>query len=265
MKLSVPSFYREAYLAVTDFDSYRRVFEQSLGKSLLYLLYLSAHWALVLSLAFSWLQLPDVYRLIHWARDNFPPLEIHQGELRVQAEQPLVKKYLGDSIYTFVFDTTGGHEPLYRFNEPAVVFTGKNLYLLREGETHTWPWTQLQQIFYPSDPFILGRKQWEDFERWLKWIYFPLIYSMLLTMALVAKAIQAVFLTFFAMSAGARHGVRLPFRHYYTIALYSLTPAVVIELIVAASGQDIPYLGIISLAMAAIYAYLATHRCVVVE
>ena len=63
----------------------------------------------------------------------------------------------------------------------------------------------------------------------------------------------------------ARSGIRLPFQQYFTISLYSLTPAIVIDLAVSMTGLEVSLFPFLYLATAAIYTYMATQKCVVVE
>lgn len=251
-------FYREAYAAITDFRSYRKIFQQSPLRSSVYLFWLALHSALVFTLAFGWHDLPSAYRFLDWAQDNFPPLQIADGKLSVPGEQPIVMEYLGDEIYTFVFDTREEPVPLAKLNEPAVVFTRESLYFLVEGQQHSWPWEQ-------SAPVLLGRNELLELEQVLRWGFYPLAGLFFFVVAFLGKAFQALLLTFLAFSASARHLVRLPFHNYLTITLYALTPAVVLDLAVTASGQEIPLFSIIYWVTAGLYAYLSTQKCVALE
>jgi len=250
--------YREAYSAVTDFSFFRTVFQQPLQRTAVFLLFLVVHTALVFTLAFNWYYLPDVREFLHWCQENFPYMEVQDGELSIRGQEPIVREYLGSEVYTFVFDATGEHEPLHKLSEPAVVFSKTELYLLMDGQTHTWPWSQLS-------PAVLGREELLAFEDLLDVAYFPAAFTAFFLIALLGKGFQVVLLTFFSMSASARYGVRLPYSHYLAIAAYSLTPAVAIDLMVAGLGQEVPYFSIIYLVTAGLYTYLATQRCVAIE
>lgn len=252
-------FYQEAYGAIVDFGSYQRIFEQSLRRSLIYLLFLCAHIALVQTTTWAWYQMPAVLRLIDWAQHNFPPLEIRDGLLRVEANEPIVKEYLGDRVYTFVFDTTGQSEPIHKLNPPAVVLSRENLHLMDGGKTQTWPWSVWHEL---GGDFVVGPEQWLAAKDWFNTAFYPVGYTAFLLLALFAKSIQALLLSFFSASSAARQGVRLGFRSYFTVALYGLTPAVALSLALAASGIAVPLFDFIYLATAAIYSYLAMQRCV---
>ena len=244
-------FYRQAYSAVTDFSFYRTIFEQPLRRTLLYLLYLAVHVAAVLTLSLAW-HGPELFEISNWAEENFPPLQIRDGQLFVESEQPLVKKYPGKQLITFVFDTTGTYEDPQQLEEPSMLFTREKLYLSIPGQTLTFLWSEW--------PF----PEVEDVTRFVKWAYFPSAYSLIFFSTLLVGGPWALILTSIGFLATARSDIRLPFQQYFTIALYSLTPAIVIDVAVRITGLEVPLFPFL-LITAAIYTYLATYQCVVVE
>ena len=249
--LSLLLFYRQAYSAVTDFSFYRTIFEQPLRQTLLYLLYLAVHVAAILTLSLAW-HGPELFEISNWAEENFPPLQIRDGQLFVESEQPLVKKYPGRQLITFVFDTTGTYEDPQQLEEPSMLFTREKLYLSIPGQTLTFLWSEW--------PF----PEVEDVTRFVKRAYFPSAYSLIFFSTLLVGGTWALILTSIGFLATARSAIRLPFQQYFTIALYSLTPAIVIDLAVRMTGLEVPLFPFL-LITAAIYTYLATYQCVVVE
>jgi hypothetical protein len=244
-------FYRQVYSAVTDFSFYRTIFEQPLRRTLLYLLYLAVHVAAVLTLSLAW-HGPELFEISNWAEENFPPLQIRDGQLFVESEQPLVKKYPGKQLITFVFDTTGTYEDPQQLEEPSLLFTREKLYLSIPGQTLTFLWSEW--------PF----PEVEDVTRFVKMAYFPSAYSLIFFSTLLVGGPWALILTSIGFLATARSDIRLPFQQYFTIALYSLTPAIVIDVAVRITGLEVPLFPFL-LITAAIYTYLATYQCVVVE
>ncbi len=244
-------FYRQAYSAVTDFSFYRTIFEQPLRQTLLYLLYLAVHVAAILTLSLAW-HGPELFEISNWAEENFPPLQIRDGQLFVESEQPLVKKYPGRQLITFVFDTTGTYEDPQQLEEPSMLFTREKLYLSIPGQTLTFLWSEW--------PF----PEVEDVTRFVKRAYLPSAYSLIFFSTLLVGGPWALILTSIGFLATARSDIRLPFQQYFTIALYSLTPAIVIDLAVRITGLEVPLFPFL-LITAAIYTYLATYQCVVVE
>ena len=253
MLLFLLLFYRQAYSAVTDFSFYRTIFEQVLRQTLLYLLYMATHVAAILTLIFAWQYGPEFFEISSWAQENFPPLEVRDGQLFVESDQPLVKKYPGRQLITFVFDTTGTYVDPQQLEEPSVLFTRERLYFRYLGQTQTYLWRDW--LF----------REVEDFTRFVKWAYFPTAYSLIFVYTILAKGLWALILTSIGLLATARADIRLPYQQYFTIALYSLTPAVVIDLAVRMTGLEVPLFPFLYLVTAALYTYMATHKCVVVE
>lgn len=252
------NFYRQFYLAITDFGFYQRHFRQSLRRSLRYLLFLAAHVAVFLTLYWAWFIFPAADRFFTWAESNFPAWQIQEGQLEVSADPPLKRVYEADSSWTFIFDTTGTYDDATGVAEPAVLFLREKLVLKHSGQTQTHFWKDLGN-------FQVQPRDMSSFRTYFKWVYFPVVYSWLLIWTLLAKSVQGLLLSLVAMSTASLYGVRLDLKQSFTIALYSLTPAIVIDLLVKAVGVEVYLFDIIYLFTAAIYAYLATQRCVTAE
>ena len=247
-------FWRQAYLAITDFDFYASVFQQPFRQTSLFLLYISAFLALALTLIYASFYGPRVERFFDWAYENFPPIEVVAGELHVLADQPVVAKYQDGSTWTFVFDTTGTYTDPSGLEEPVLLFTQEKLYVQTPGQTQTYLWEDLGE-------FSVTPENLSEYETIIVWAYFPLAYSFLLIYNVLAKSLQALILSPIAYSVAVSYGVRLPLADSVTIALYSLVPAIVIDLAITMSGIDISYFDLIYLAIAGLYTFLASQRC----
>lgn len=251
-------FYRQAYLAVTDFLFYREVLHQPLRQTLVYLLYLCAHISILLTAMGAWTYGPRFHDFSEWALENLPPFEVREGTLHVRGAQPIVLHYPAGEGITVVFDTAEEIPRATAYDEPVVLFTRDRLIIRYGGNTQTHLWKDLHD--FATDREGLGR-----FLEAVKWVYFPLAYSFLLVYQLAAKSLWALCLTLFALSAGARYGLRLPFSRCFSLGLYSLTPAVVVDMGLIVIGQVFPYFHLIYLATAVIYTYLGTARAVAAE
>ena len=258
MPTSLTKFYHQTYSAVTDFLFYKTIFTQPLRKTLLYLVLLSAHVAAALTLIVAWQQGSQFLEICRWAEQNFPTLEVRDGRLWVNSEQPLIKRYRGEQLITFVFDTTGTYSDPREIQEPAFLFTQEKLYLHVLGQTQTHDWKDFGS-------FQISPEVFSEAISLVKWLYFPTFFPLLLGYTLLAKASLTVVLSVIALSVSARYDVRLPFQQYFTISLYSLTPAVVIDLAVTMTGIEIPSFSFFYVATAVIYTYLATQKCVVMD
>lgn len=251
-------FWGELYLSVTDFGFYRTVFDQPFRKSLHFLLFLSASLALVLTLVYAWRYNPEVDKFFRWAEVNLPPIEILHGELAVLAEQPLVRKYRSDMTWTFVFDTQGTYDDPVGLEEPVLLFTRDKFFFRIQGQTQTYGWDEFGEV--RIDP-----KNLPDYKQAIKWLYFPTAYSFFLILSLLAKPLQAIILSPLAYSVGVSYGVRFTFKNVFTIALYSLVPAIVIDIGVRMTGVEISYFDLIYLVIGGIYTFLAAQRCALID
>ena len=252
------NFPRQLYLAISDFEFYKRVFQQPLRETLGFLLYLSGLVAVILTLIYAWWLFPAVDQFVDWGRTNLPAFEVSDGVLKMSSDQPIVKHFEGanGSTWTFIFDTSGTYAEPLAMEEPAILFARRELTLRMEGRNQSYAWRDFGNFsFDPSQTGAYGTL--------LKWAYFPLAYSALLVTTLLSKALTAIILSPMAYFVGLSYGIRLPFLSCFTIGLYSLVPAIAIDLAVKMTGMQISYFDLIYLAAAAVYTYFATQRCVV--
>jgi hypothetical protein len=248
-------FFREAYEAVTDFDTYRAIFQQRLRRTFLFLFYLAASIALALTAIYAWQYAEEFDNFWRWAEANLPPLAVRDGQLWVEAEEPTTRTYHGQEVITFVFNSGAGYQDAEEIPEPGALFTREALFVRLGGRTQSYQWRDY-------DEFRLGPSELRQVEQVVKWAYFPISYSFFFIYNLGAKAFHALLLTLFGVFATARYAVRLPFRNYFTIALYALTPAILIDLLVTLTGAGISYFFVIYLGTGAIYTYMASQRTV---
>ncbi len=253
--LGLPRFYRQAYLSVTDFHSYRSVFQQPLRLTFWFLLYLCSHVAILLTLIYAFHYGKRFLEFAQWAESNAPPIEVVDGLLRVEAELPLIMKYEGEPQLTFLFDLDATLQDARQIRGSIFLFAQEQLHIQHTGQSQSYRWEDFGD-------FRMGRSEIQNTALWLQWAYFPFACSFLLVYTFVAKLLLAGCLCLFGFSASARYGVRLPLQNYLTIGIYSLTPAVVLDLGVSLTGLQINSFYLIYFATAALYSYMATQRCI---
>lgn len=251
-------FISQSYLAITDFEFYQTVWQQSLRSTLLFLLYLSAVVAIALTLIYAWLLYPTFSDFFAWAEVNAPAFSVQDGQLQVEADQPLILEYRDEPTWTFVFDTTGTYLDPDGLEEPVLLFTRDELFLRVQSATEAYSWKDL-------GVFEVRPEDLRGYKKIITLIYFPFSYSVFLIYTVIAKSIQAVVLCPIAFIVGSGYGVRLSFRNAFTIALYSLVPAIAIDLAVRVTGLNISYFDLIYIVTAGIYTYFATQKCVVIR
>jgi len=259
------TFINEARSAVLDFESYRKIFQQPLLRSLLYLLQLSIVSSLILTGAYALRLIPQFNHFLSWAETGLPPFSVENGQLQVDVESPATFLYPGSTLVTFVFDMREDHVPPESLDQPALLFTREVLYLPFLGQPITWPWPQVETLFANSEMGItVNPDTLEEMRRSLAWMT-PTFFLLSLGLSMVYKFLQAVFLIFIGILASSAHRIRLPINQYLTIAIYALTPATAVDSLVIMLGQSNDLFEMIYLLTAAIYTYLATQRCLALE
>lgn len=250
-------FYREAYRSITDFGFYAEILQQPLHRTVQYTLYLVAHVALIYTISAAVYQLPWVYEGIQWAQQNFPTLVFEDGWLSIpeaDTEEPIVREYLGQSLWTYVFDPEGDEDP-YKVRRPAVVINPEKCLLIIDSDFQmSWAWRDVVQST------TVDTQAWLELERQLRNYFWPFSFTVLFLFYLVVKPFQASLISFFSAIAAVRMGVRMPFSYHLTICLYALTPAIAIDLLLQlVNVLDFSDFLPIYMATAAIYAYRATQ------
>ena len=254
-------FLRQAYLAVTEFEFYCLIFRQPLLATLSYLVFLSLLVALTFAAVATWVQLPKIEDFVLWAGNNLPSISIQEGRLEVAGEQPLVLRYFGDQIVTFVYTEEQDLQLLEQLDPPAIVFQRDEFSLLVEGASGTWNWRDVA----PFITLLSGPEEWGAWGQWLSLIFFPTVFLVQWVFVVTGRSMQALLLMFCAASVAARLGNRLSYQECFTISVYSLTPAFILNLGVTLAGQQGLLFDLIYLGIASVYTFLATQRCMSVD
>ncbi len=254
-------FLRQAYLAVTEFEFYGLIFRQPILVTISYLVFLSLLVALTFAAVATWVQLPKIEDFVLWAGDNLPPISIREGRLEVVGEQPLIRRYFGDQIVTFVYTEEQGLQLLEELDPPAVIFQRDDFSLLVEGASGTWNWRDVA----PFVTLLSGPEEWHAWGQRLSLIFFPAVFLVQWVFVVTVRSMQALLLMFCAASVAARLGNRLSYQECFTISVYSLTPAFILNLAVTLTGQQGLLFDLIYLGIAAVYTFLATQRCLSVD
>lgn len=249
-------FYSQAYLAITDFDFYTGVCRQSLPRTFLFFSVLALHVAVIGLIQSAWILFPATSRLADWVERTFPVIQLTGGRMSVEGELPLVIESPEKPAAAVVFVGEGQQAP--RLDGPSVlVLTPDEAYFQgQEPGWMNWSWLPDQRIA----PLDLA-----DAIRLARWLFLPLFFAFLLLLFLIPRAAEAVIFSLFGYSANARVQRRWPFARYYTIAIYGLTPAIVVEQLGRLLGVTGIGLHLIYLTTAGIYVYIGTSKALLAE
>jgi hypothetical protein len=157
-----------------------------------------------------------------------------------------------------VFDTTGTYTSPESLKEPALLLTEKNFFISMQGQTQTYVWEDFASL-------EVHNSNLNDFRQVVSILFFPVVYSSHLLWSLFSIPLFSLILTPISRFIGLTYGVRFPLVKTFTITLYSQVPATVIDLGVQATGLNISYFILIYFAIGAVYTYLATQKCSMID
>jgi hypothetical protein len=234
-----------------DLGVFAKVARQRLRRTFVYLLLL-----VVLSTAASttiiMVRLREAVRWLEPHLDEIPTITIRNGEASADVEQPWVKRLGRDNSgleVVAIIDTTGQREDfadgemgIFLKRTTVIVKSPdqkRELPLSRFPDTTIGP--EIARTFIAKMmrrvPFYLG--------------------AFLFVWFLFAKSMQA-FLLVLAALIGARN--RLGFGALFTVAVYALTPVVLLDAVLPFVKLNVPMFWLIYLAAAAAYAILGARR-----
>ena len=244
-------FYRQVHLSVTDFDFYRQIYKQPTRRTVAFLALILLHSGALGTVYLAVFWLPKAVEFTHWLLDNAPPMQVRQGKLEVDAELPLLLRHPSLDGPSFVFARTI-EDPLPAYQPPVFILAQEGLHILGESP-QPLPWNYFLQD--ASSNAEIRQKIGS-----LRLMALPLFFAfVILPMALLIP-IEALIFSLFGYSASARFQRRLPFRYHLNIAIYGITPAVLIDLLGKALGLGGSIFRIIYVITAGIYIFTATNK-----
>lgn len=244
-------FYRQVFQAVTDFEFYRQVHRQPTPRTVLYLFLMLAHCGLLGTAYLSLFWLPNALEMTRWLLENAPPLRFEKGKLQVEGELPLLLRHPSPDGPSFVF-ARSIDDQLPSYQQPAFFLTEEGIYFFSEsGPPLNWG------MFVKDLASKTEVREWID--TWSFALLPFIVIVAFLPFAFLLPA-EALIFSLFGYSAGARYSRRLPFRCHFTIAVYGLTPAVLIDLLGKALGLQDQLFRILYVITAGIYIFTATTR-----
>ncbi len=234
-----------------DLDVFARVARQKLRRTFVYLLLL-----VTLSAASStvslMLKLREVVRWLEPHLDEIPTITIRDGRASADVEQPWVKRLGSDDHghdVVAIIDTTGQRSD-FGPNEIGVFLKRTELAVKTVEESRVIPLERFPDTTIGPD-VVRG---------WIKTLMrkVPLYAAaFFLAFYFAAKSLQATLLVLAAL-IGARAALR--FGELFTVAVYALTPAVLVDCALPFLPVHVPMFFLVYFALAVAYAILGAQR-----
>ncbi|HEX8953787.1 MAG TPA: DUF1189 family protein [Polyangia bacterium] len=234
-----------------DLGVFANVARQRLRRTFVYLLLLVAISTAATTVVWM-MRLREAVRLVEPHLDEIPTITIRNGQASADVEQPWVKRLGSDDQghdLVAIIDTTGARDGFER-NEVGVFLKRTELLVKQASEElRVIPLSRFPDTTVGPDivrgwirtamrraPFYIG--------------------AFLGVWYLFAKSMQALLLVLAAL-IGAR---AMRFGQLFTVAVYALTPAVILDSVVPFAKVHVPAFWVIYLALGVVYAILGARR-----
>lgn len=235
-----------------DLGLFARAARQRMRRTLAYLVIL-----IVLSTAATTtsltLKLRDLVKRLEPHLDEIPTIVIRDGEASADVEQPWVKRLGRDDAgrdVVLIIDTTGARTD-FAPNE-AGLFLQKRVLLVKGDEVQTVPLRRVPDMTIGPDAAR------QLIARLMRRVPFY-IAAVLAAYYLVVKSVQALLLVLAAL-AGASRRRALGFGALFSVAVYALTPAVLLDCTLPFVKWHVPLFWLVYAAVAVAYAVLGGQR-----
>jgi Protein of unknown function (DUF1189) len=244
------SHLRALLTVVFDLGVFTQVARQRLRRTFVYLLLLVAL-ATGASTTRVMLTLREAVRWLEPHLDEIPTIVIRNGEASADVEQPWVKDLGPDehgNRVVAIIDTTGQRQD-FEPNEVGVFLKKHEVVVKQPEERREIPLSRFPDTTVGPD-IVRG---------WIKKVMVRApfyIGGFLFAWYLFAKAMQALILVLAAL-IGAR---AMRFGQLFTVAVYALTPAVILDCALTFLPVHIPAFWVIYLAISVAYAILGARR-----
>jgi hypothetical protein len=243
------SFFDALIRSCTDFKFYKEVVFQPFGKTLKYLLLLSVFATLAIGVRYSFAINKFVREGLKWVEQNVPRIEIIDGAVKVNAEQPFIKKH---EEYAFIIDTTEQVKEIGKEYKSGFLLT-KDKLIVKSDEFRTQEF-ELKKI----KNFILDKAMLEKWKKFLVFILVPFMVALQFFYFIFAKVIQFLLTGLAIMVARPT----FKFTNILNICIYALTPVTVLGLIVTISStKPIPFFWMIYMGMYIAFIIGGLNQC----
>lgn len=218
------SFFQALYMSVYSRPFYRDVCRNWKGLSLLYLLFILALSALISTVQFNYLFSDFIQNTAPGLVGQIPEITISNGEASIEGPQPFILNYPINEKPVLMIDTTGKTKAN---DQPDL------LLLLTRTELRI-----LMMVFkLPQDKdYVVDNKmilQWiSELQSWFMVFFFPF----LLITSYVQRIIQVLFYSLVGISISRNLRMELGYQSLIGIAVMSLTPIIILDLIVQLLG-----------------------------
>lgn len=245
-------FFASIPQSCTNFEFYKQVVNQSIGKALKYIFLL----LLLVAIAMSINTVIKLQKFIKegqiWAEKNVPEIKIVNGKTQVEVPQPYT--VWKDENFIVMIDTTGQYTSIDTAYRAGALLTQSKLIMKQsEVEIREYDLSQIPQLVINKDTI----SKWAKIAQVIIWIVIPIGTYLYL---IVAKWFQIALFSLFTLSLNNTMKTNLKYPQLLSLGIYALTGPLILDLIYAIVGRPNPIFLWIYIAVYVIYLFMAVKH-----
>ncbi|HEY2933629.1 MAG TPA: DUF1189 family protein [Acidobacteriota bacterium] len=245
---------RQSYLSITDFEFYRSIVRQPLWRSVVYLLFWVTLSAVFTAAVFFMQVYHKMNETAEWVMQKLPPMEVKQGKLSAPVTEPLRLARQNPDL-RIVVDPTDMVQKAEKGTGMEVIFNSNRIYFRYQGREDAY-------VFRKEDNFQVNRKNLQYAFRLLKLLSIPVGLVFFWPVNWVLKAFQLFFLVLGGLLVRSGPWKQLKWNHWLNIAIYALTPAILIGMIFEPTTVRVEISWLFYISTAMLYMLMAAQRCI---
>ncbi|MBI5209612.1 MAG: DUF1189 family protein [Elusimicrobia bacterium] len=242
---------------ITSIKFYRKVAQQSLKRSFLYLLYLSAIFTLAMVLAAKVRLAPAIVEVTDWLAQNVPQLTFADGKVTSPSPSPITLRYPKLPDVGMLIDTTRVDPvtpAIMEENKVQVYLTSNAVYLMRQpGKIEVNDLSKTPS----AKPVTVDANTYREFGR----IVPIIVYVSLLFVTPFAfvcwKVGATLFYSLVGLMLNAAFDANVSYASLLGVTLYAQTLVIALQTVVLFTPSVPPYFAVIALVVVGIYLALA--------
>ena len=253
--------------SITSIEFYKKVAQRSPGRTILYLAYLSALYAIGSAVWLNLYSMPLQMKTVEWLADKVPTLTFADGRLSSAAKEPVTLRHPDFTQVAFTLDT-GRAEPvtpeMLRDSKVTAYVTANAMYTLNpKGQMEAHDFSKARTV----KPQVIDAARWRAMGQTMSTVEYPVALCGCWLVYFFWKLAAAAFFSLVALSINRSAGAGLSYRALFSISAYAQTLALALTLIAMLASGLPPLLhllngnaNVIALSVTTIYIWLAVRK-----
>lgn len=247
--------------AITSVNFYRRVASQGVGRSILYLAYLSLLFSMALTAAFKVRVGPEIDATFVWLEQSMPALTLQGGRVASNPPGPTTLRHPKFPDLALTVDTARA-EPvtsdLLETNKVFAYITATTLYM-KTPQMGRLEIIDLTKAAAPK-PVVIDAAFFKSTSGILNTVLYPGVFLFGLAFAILWKTSMALLYSLLALMINAVAEGGQPYARLFNISVYAQTLVVALDAVFLFMPTGIPGFSILSLIITGVYIWLAIKR-----